>query len=531
MMIFRILILVALFCAHTTGVFSQDMPKWDDTKSKDWPVQAKKITIPSTADGTQQSAYFYAAPGTRARPLIISLHTWSSDFQQKDTIVNLCIEKGYNYIHPDFRGPNRRPEACGSELVIRDIDDAISWAIANTKTDPENIHVIGVSGGGYATVLTYMRSRHKIRSFSAYAGLYNLIDWYQESLGRKARYAGDVAASTSGNREVFNMEEAKLRSPFYMAKPVTDRTHSKLSIYCGIHDGYTGSVPISHSLKMYNKLVNDFNPDARLSMIPEEYIYTMVNNRSLPGVGEQGTILGRKIIYKNNYQQKVNITVFEGGHEMIPGDVLAHVPSLNILAFGDSNGALEHGWVNQLKTIRPADHIVNACISGNTIGFDNLDRKELNTLKNVDNVFAKAPWSPDAVVVMLGTNDCKAIFAGKIREVPANLDKLIRQIREKTNKNKEKQVPIFIVSPPPFADDAFLTEKYKGGAGRIEYLIPEFRKVAKKNGCHFIDTHSKIKSVYKHLTQDGIHLTAQGQYILASMMDDDMNAILKPEQH
>jgi lysophospholipase L1-like esterase len=524
---FRILVLATLFFAHAFGVFSQTMPKWDDTKSKYWPVQAKKVAIPSSADGSEQMAYFYAAPGPDLKPLVISLHTWSADWQQRDTVVNLCIEKGYNYIHPDFRGPNRRPEACGSPLVISDIDDAITWAMANTKTDPENIHVIGVSGGGYATVLTYMKSKHKIRSFSAYAGLYNLVAWYQESLGRKARYAGDIAASTSGNREVFNTEEAKLRSPFFMAQPVTDRTHSKLSIYCGVHDGYTGSVPISHSLKMYNKLVYDFDPDARRSMIPEEYMFSMVNNRSLPGMSDQGTVLGRKIIYKNHYQDKVNVTVFEGGHEMIPGDVLAHIPSRNILVLGDSNGAIEHGWVNQLKAIRPADQFTNTCISGNTIGFDNLDRQELNALKNVDAAFAKAPSKPDAIIVMLGTNDCKAIFAAKVKEVPGNLEKLILKIREKTGEKKQP-IPIFIVSPPPFSEDASLTEKYKGGARRIEYLIPEFRKVAEKTKCHFIDTHSKIKSVYKYLTPDGIHLSEQGQYLLASIINEQMSEVLTP---
>lgn len=525
-MMLRIFLIVLLFGFYKPTAFAQNDPKWDDTKSKDWPAAAKKVSIPSTADGKEQLAYFYASPAPGPRPLIISLHTWSSNYQQKDTIVNLCIEKGYNYIHPDFRGGNTKPEACGSDLVISDIDDAISWAVANTNTDPENIHVIGVSGGGYATVLTYMRSKHKIRSFSAWAGLYNLIDWYQESLGRKARYAGDAAASTSGNREVFDMEEGKKRSPFYMQKTVTDRSNSSLAIYCGIHDGYTGSVPITHSLNFYNKLVTDINPDARFSLIPTEYIHTMVRTRSLPGGGDQGTLLGRKIIYTNHYQDQVQITVFEGGHEMLPGDVLAHVPSRTILAIGDSNGALEYGWANQLKTLRQGDRIINTCIAGNTVGFDNQDKKELNALKNVEQVFGKVPGRTDGVVVMLGTNDCKAAFAGQAKEVPGNLDKLIKQIKAKT-KDNAKQVPVFIVSPPPHGEDDMVAEKYKGGARRIENLVSEFRKVAEKNQCYYIDTHSKIKAAFPYMTKDGIHLSKEGQAIVAAIVDEEMNRVLK----
>ena len=35
-----------------------------------------------------------------------------------------------------------------------------------------------------------------------------------------------------------------------------------------------------------------------------------------------------------------------------------------IVTIGDSNGANEDGWVNQLKSIRPQDSILNYSISG-----------------------------------------------------------------------------------------------------------------------------------------------------------------------
>ena len=84
-----------------------------------------------------------------------------------------------------------------------------------------------------------------------------------------------------------------------------------------------------------------------------------------------------------------------------------------ILTIGDSHGASETGWVNQLKNLRPDDSILNVAISGNTIGFDNLGQESLNELKNIREHLSKAdeyPRAIDYIIVMLGTNDCKAVF-------------------------------------------------------------------------------------------------------------------------
>ncbi len=512
-----------LFLA-TLPAYGQKDPAWDDTRSKNWPSEALKVSIPSSADGKSQNAYFYKAPGTERKPLIVSLHTWSGNYEQKDTLVHFCIRSGYHYIHPDFRGPNQNPEALGSDLVISDIDDAIAYALSNAAVDPDNIHVIGVSGGGYATVLTYMKSKHNIRSFSAYVGIYNLIDWYHESLGRGNKYAGDIAVASSGDRNKLDIGEARKRSPYFMDTPTGLRKNSHLNLYCGIHDGYTGSVPVSHTLRMYNKIVKDFQPDAMAALIPEEYIRTMLSARSLPGMPDQGTFLGRKIIYRNRYSNLVSITAFEGTHEMPPGNVLAHVPARTILAIGDSNGAMEGGWADQLKKLRPQDRIINTCVSGNTIGFDNLNKEELNTLKNIDRYIGRAEGRLDAVVIMLGTNDSKAEFDRRADEIPANLEKLIRKIKEEVSKKPSLGSPvIYVVSPPPYGDDSRLAPKYHGGAVRVEKLSGKFRQAAIKNGARYIETHDRLKPVFPYISPDGVHLSLEGQTILAAILNESLN--------
>ena len=78
------------------------------------------------------------------------MHTWSGDYNQEDPLAKEVLLRDWNYIHPDFRGPNNNSNACGSSLVITDLEDAIQFAINHGIVDTANTHIIGVSGGGYA---------------------------------------------------------------------------------------------------------------------------------------------------------------------------------------------------------------------------------------------------------------------------------------------------------------------------------------------------------------------------------------------
>ena len=308
---------------------AQQDPKWDDTRSKGWPSACEKIVIFSSVDKKPQEAWFFKSKSKKARPLIVSLHTWSGDYNQEDPLVQQCIERDYNYIHPDFRGPNNISEACGSPLVISDIDDAIDYAIEHGNVDKSEIHVIGVSGGGYATMLMYMRSRQNIKTFSAWAAISNLVDWYYESIGRNSKYARDIAMATTGRKfegeeYYFDEKEATQRSPVFMVTPVGKRKNSQLFIYTGVHDGYTGSVPITHSINFYNKIVNDLGPHEKKALIPDRDIITLLTYRGYPHESE-GMLSDRMIHYQKQFEDKIRIILFEGGHEMLVDVALDHI--------------------------------------------------------------------------------------------------------------------------------------------------------------------------------------------------------------
>lgn len=288
--------------------------KYDDTRKVSWSSGFAVVDIPSTIDKAIQKAYFYKTKATTAKPLIVSLHTWSGNYAQTDNLALLCSKKDVNYIHPDFRGANKTNNACCSDLVLSDIDDAISYAIKNANVDVNKIYVVGVSGGGYATLSTFMKSRHRIKKFSAWASISDLAAWYNESSIMKNKYAKDIFDCT-GSGTVFNVENAKQRSPLYMVTPIEKLKDTELNIYVGIYDGLQGSVPITHSINFYNKILTDLSVKDKTKFVSVQEKLDLLEFRK--ALGDYGQIGDRKVLLRKN-SGSVMLTVFEGDHEMLP---------------------------------------------------------------------------------------------------------------------------------------------------------------------------------------------------------------------
>lgn len=288
--------------------------KFDDTRNSKWSNDFELIEISSSIDNNIQKAYFYKAKSNNPRPLVVSLHTWSGNFRQNDPLAEHSKNNNINYIHPDFRGPNKTMEACCSELVISDIDESISFAIENTNVDTSKIYIIGASGGGYATLCTFMKSKHKIRKFSAWVPLTNLIAGYNESMIRQNKYAKDILDCTESENGILNIEVAKKKSPIYWNTPSEKLIGSELKIYAGINDGIQGSVPITHSINFYNKLLTDLAvSDSSLYVSDKEKLRLLEYRKPL---GNFGKISNRNICLIKKYKN-IQLIIFEGGHEML----------------------------------------------------------------------------------------------------------------------------------------------------------------------------------------------------------------------
>jgi lysophospholipase L1-like esterase len=196
---------------------------------------------------------------------------------------------------------------------------------------------------------------------------------------------------------------------------------------------------------------------------------------------------------------------------------------MNILVIGDSNGASGTGWVIQLqKLLNHSDILINYSIGGNTIGFDNLDRDTLNTLKNIGNYIKNAEDSVktlDKILICLGTNDCKAVFDSLQSLVPVNLEKLVQAIRNYPF--AAETIPaIVLITPPPIASDSILLPKYFGGRERLEKLLPSYRIVADKYNCLYVDIYHPLVKDFMSFTTDGIHLNETGSATAAEIINE-----------
>jgi lysophospholipase L1-like esterase len=197
---------------------------------------------------------------------------------------------------------------------------------------------------------------------------------------------------------------------------------------------------------------------------------------------------------------------------------------INILTIGDSNGALAYGWPVQMKNLLPDATIVNKSISGNTIGFDNLDQVKLNTLKNIDQYMEDAfkelgtDKKFDFIVMDLGTNDTKKVFENRQKEVADNMDLLIHKIKDYLTAHNMTLPKICICTPSPMDEDKADKVKYGGGDGRIQANNIEFKRIAKENKIDFLDTYSVLKPGFPEKTVDGVHLIEKAQLQMAAEM-------------
>jgi lysophospholipase L1-like esterase len=201
-----------------------------------------------------------------------------------------------------------------------------------------------------------------------------------------------------------------------------------------------------------------------------------------------------------------------------------HTKPMHILLIGDSNGEASQGWVYQLKELMPGSVLYNTSIPGNTIGFNNLNNPKLNALQNINRYLEEANDSLkylDAIVIMLGTNDCKANFKDSLEQVKENCQKLVRHIKQYP-KYSRKAPCLYLLSPPPFGSENVLHEKYKGGTQRLPIVCKIIKDVADEEHCIFVDVNSILQPVFGNLSVDGIHLSPDGQKMIALIILENL---------
>ena len=215
-------------------------------------MEQTEILVKSTLDGTMQPSLLYKSASKEKRPLLVGLHTWSHDrFNQIGNMLPVAEKYDFNLLLPEFRGSNldTNPNcqyACGSQYAKQDIKDAIDYLIQGGEVDPDNVFLLGLSGGGHMSLLMAGMIPEYFKAIGAYVPITDLTKWVQESQA----YRQHILACCGDDQT-----EQMKRSPIAYLDTIAK---ANLKIFHGKRDPV---VPVSHSLSLYNAIMEK-HPDA-----------------------------------------------------------------------------------------------------------------------------------------------------------------------------------------------------------------------------------------------------------------------------
>jgi hypothetical protein len=266
---------------------------------------------------------FAAAP--EVAPLVVDLHQWSADHRGSfgnDFDLDLAVTvMGWNYLRPNL-GSNRTEAGCCSAQAMERLTVAIDHALSSGMVDREQIFIVGASGGGYAGLCALMNGQPHIAAYNLWVPISDLEAWHSQQ--RHSSYGRDIRACTASG-DSLDVAEARRRSPLYMSVPAE---LPPTRIYTGIMDGWNGSVPITHSIRMFNRLA-DVTGHAEMVLNDRE-ILTLLEDRGtapnpqLPPAGADGLP-----VHLTRTAGNLELIVFEGAHQGNSATVLRDLMALH----------------------------------------------------------------------------------------------------------------------------------------------------------------------------------------------------------
>ena len=278
----------------------------------------RMIEYPCKYDRSLQKALILPAEGKDPRPLLVALHTWSFSCDSHfEGYEKAAAEYNWHMIFPEFRGPNWTLDACGSDAVVSDIEDAVAYMKGSFNVDPDRVYLVGGSGGGHASLLLAGRRPDLFTAVSSWCPISDIARWHGECKKAGRDYfrhiemvcGGDPVSVPSAARE------ALIRSPRTWLVNAARRKTPVVDISTGIHDGHTGSVPIGHAIRAYNEIAA---PEDRIS---EDDIMYMEEHEEVPAhlkAAEGDPAYGSHTVYLRKQSGNVRLTIFEGGHDRLP---------------------------------------------------------------------------------------------------------------------------------------------------------------------------------------------------------------------
>jgi lysophospholipase L1-like esterase len=136
----------------------------------------------------------------------------------------------------------------------------------------------------------------------------------------------------------------------------------------------------------------------------------------------------------------------------------------------------------------------------------------------------------DLVVIMLGTNDTKAVFKRSPFQIALGAGKLVGIVQSSSKMfgggwYTYPAPKVLLVAPPPLGKQTVLGEVFEGEVGveRSKGLAAAYRKIAEAASVSFFDAGSIVQTD----GSDGVHFTGETQRKLGGAMTEQVRTILK----
>lgn len=187
---------------------------------------------------------------------------------------------------------------------------------------------------------------------------------------------------------------------------------------------------------------------------------------------------------------------------------------VTLLALGDSLTSDRQSWVKILRRYWAADpnrQIIDSAVSGDTAA-SVLNRLHRTVLRH----------RFECALILLGTNDCRRMDEPD-GLTNLSLEEYQRDLRYLTDRLMRHGASLVLVTLPP-VDNARLKRFFPEtnstyDAGRLQATNEFLRALAAERGAQLADLAAAIADSGEDvLEEDGIHLNATGQYLLASLV-------------
>lgn len=127
------------------------------------------------------------------------------------------------------------------------------------------------------------------------------------------------------------------------------------------------------------------------------------------------------------------------------------------------------------------------------------------------------------VVIFLGINDLKNYFHGTVKDIVANMEKMIQVIKDSQYGSDDTPPQILLLTIPHVLKINRPDSSFQNAREKSIQLTTEYRNIALKNKVNFLD----ITATIKPSSIDGVHLNRENHQKLAQLLVEKIKEIEK----